>query len=166
MKPLKLVLLAMCIGFVLWPLRCPAETVYVHSRIAPLMAAPSLTATRIGELKLGDRLQADRLQNGWYHVESQNGSGWINRLMVKSYPPAKTQKIASKSQEHLARRARVRPSSLASTAAARGLRTDRKRCSLKLWADYKALAKMESFRVTPQEARSFLAKGSDDVTRR
>ncbi len=156
--------IAVCLGILLLSGRVFGETIYVHSRIAPLMAGPDLASGKLGELELGSKLEADRLQNGWYHVVSDGKSGWVNRLMVKKYPPVKEKGDQLMGRQHLARRARIRPSSLASTAAARGLRAERNRYNMRLKADYKALEKMESFRVTPQDARCFVMKGSQNVS--
>ncbi|GEM_PF-5284879 len=163
MKFLRWILFAFCLVTALRPAGAAAETVYVHSRIAPLMAGPGLGYRRIGELRLGDMLEADRLESGWYHVVLKGANGWVSRLMVKEFPPAGAVKIGRKDKERLARHARIRPSSLASTAAARGLRAERNRSNLRLRTDYEALEKMEGYRVTPRQARSFVMKGTQDV---
>ncbi len=150
-------------GLVFGPAGSRAETVYVHSKVAPVMDRPGLGARKVAQLSQGDQLESDVQQNGWYHVVLDKGGGWVNRLMVKKFPPALKGTISKQTEEHLAQRARVRPSSLATTAAARGLRASRTRSSLRLRSDYEALEKMEKFRVSQQEVCRFLLKGSRDV---
>jgi hypothetical protein len=133
-----------------------ADPYYVNSRKAPIWAAPTFTAVQTGALTKGDLVIGLENRGGWRRVRYNNQPGWMLKLMLSSQPPIDSETVRQQTIETMSQRARRRPSSFASTAAARGFKDKRRRFSEKLRLNYKALEHMESFRVDDQQALEFL----------
>lgn len=144
---------------ILFPTISHAFDLYVHSAKAPLFQAPSIGSKKIIELKKGAKLIGIEERANWYRVEYDNKNAWVYKLMVRKAPPLDRKAVSDKQVEELAYKARRRPSSFATTAAARGLREKRKRFSDKYALDYYALEKMESIKISDDEALEFLMRG-------
>lgn len=135
-----------------------AGQLYVASIKAPIWAEPSFQAGQIGVLARGVSVQGIAEKNGWYQVRYNEQTGWMLKMMLLSHKPIAQTSANRQAVETLSQRARRRPSAFASTAAARGFKDKRRRFSDSLKLDYRALEKMESFRVNDGQALEFLKK--------
>ncbi len=136
-----------------------AETGYVQSRTAKLLASPAARAEVVTELVKGDAVEVVETQGRWLKVSSGDKTGWISKLLVKNQPPKGKISVLEENKE-LEENARRRASTVSSAAAARGLRNEeRARQSDDSVADFSAVREMESERVSEQEAMEFMEQG-------
>ena len=135
-----------------------AEKLFVKSPKAPLWVEPSFQAEQILVLTKGQDVEKMEQRAGWLRVRIADQQGWMLKMMLSEEPPIQFSKEQQQAMENLALKARRRPSSFATTAAARGLKEKRKRFSSTLDTDYDALIKMEGWRVDEQSALDFLKK--------
>jgi len=134
------------------------EALYVQSAKVRVLSAPSFQADTIGVILKGTPVEVIETQQRWVKVSHQGKAGWINRLLVSSRPPLK--KVSPLEDQPISQGARRRASSAATSAAARGLRTeDRVRLNLKNEFDYSALTQMESLSIDDAEVWRFLKDG-------
>ncbi len=141
---------------------------YINSIKAPVYKSPSIGSEKMVVLSKGTSLTGIELKSNWYHVKYKNIEGWVYKLMAKKTPPLNGKKIyamnkVSKEQmKNLAGKARRRPSSYATTAAARALRNKDKHFSKEYSLNFVALEKIESIEISDEEALEFLSKGISD----
>ncbi len=153
---------ALLLGLLLAASGASAEQyLYILSAKAKLMAAPSFNATPIGEVSKGERLLTlEKRNNRWFKVEYKGKQGWISRLAVSSHPPVRrATRLAGLDDASLLNNARRRASSVATTAAVRGLRDD-KRSRLGQAdnrQDYHTLARLEAEHYGADELTRFLS---------
>jgi len=134
------------------------ETLYVQSAKAKLLSAPSFQAEPIDVILKGGSVEVIESQKRWVKVNYQDKSGWLNRLLVS--PKAPLKKISPLDGQTITPDARRRASSVATSAAARGLRAeDRARLNVKNDFDYAALSQMESMTIDDAEVWQFLDDG-------
>lgn len=148
--------LALIAGF--WAMPVHAQRLFVQSAKAPLWAEPAFQAARIGELSKGDAVETLSEKSGWLKIASGDQQGWMLKLMLGAHPPMETITANPQAMDELALRARRRPSSFATTAAARGLRERLNQTGAAAGLDYQALEKMERWRASEKDALNFLQK--------
>lgn len=144
---------------VLWAADSFAKEYYVQSAQAPLWRMPSFAAEKLVLVPQGAKVEVLDVQQGWLSVQYNNHNGWMLKLMLSVQPPARSKVADQQAIQLMEDRSRMRPSAYASTAAARGLMTKGDGFGNKLSTDFGAVAVMESYRVTRQEALDFIAKG-------
>lgn len=134
------------------------ETLYVQSVKAKLLSEPSFQAEPVDVISKGSQVEVVESQGRWIRVHYQDESGWINKLLVSSKPPLN--KVTLLDEQPISQEARRRASSVATSAAARGLTAeDRARLNMKDEFDYAALSQMESMKVEESEVWEFLNEG-------
>jgi hypothetical protein len=92
----------------------------------------------------------------WYQVEGEGYKGWVVKLMVAHHPPVKQQAASEAAMEVLMKRARVRPSTYSTTAAARGLRDGGEGLQDAHQVDYGQVTEMEGFQPTEEAVADFI----------
>lgn len=135
-----------------------ADTVYVMSAKAKILANPSFDAPVLVVINKGDTLTVVEKKDQWVKVTLQQHTGWVSALVVGNKPPeGKVTVIRDKDADAQKEDVRRRASSSASAAAARGLRQDdRARASETNKANYPAVEKMEATKVDEKEVESFV----------
>jgi hypothetical protein len=151
----KYLLLFLTLVYLL-PITAWSADLFVQSRTAPMFKTPSLAGAKLAILNQGTKVTALKKQGLWWQIQHEKVIGWIYALMLKSAPPRTPLDITSDQIDQMAQTARKRPSSYASTAAARGLMNQRKRLGQKLGFDFTALAKMESYAADDEETLEFI----------
>jgi hypothetical protein len=132
-------------------------TYYVQSVKAKVMSAPSFKAGVIGEVGKGFKFVSSGRKGAWVRVKYRNKTGYVPSLLLASHPPFERMGLIRANERDINRGVRRRASSYTSAAAARGLASeDRRRLSKEEKADYGAVDRMESFKVTPEELRRFM----------
>lgn len=132
-----------------------AETVYVQSVKAKVMAEPSLKAEVVGEVAKGHRFDGAVKEGGWVKVKMGTREGFVSALLVGPKPPLDKQGLIGEESE-IREGARRRASTFASAAAARGLTADdRRRLGKEEKVNYEALDKVEAFSLTEKEITAF-----------
>jgi hypothetical protein len=94
--------------------------------------------------------------NRWYRVEGEGYQGWVVKLMVAHHPPLKQQARSEAAMEALMKRARVRPSTYSTTAAARGLRDGGEGLADAHQVDYEQVTEMEDLQPTAEAVADFI----------
>lgn len=137
-----------------------AESLYVQSNKAKILANPSFQAPVLATAGKGDAVTLIERQDKWIKVSFKDTQGWVSTLLVGAKPPQdKVTIIKDGDNADEKENVRRRASSSASAAAARGLRQDeRARASEGGEANYPALEKVESTPVDAKEVDEF-AKG-------
>ena len=135
------------------------ETLYIQSVKAKLMSAPSFQAETLEVMDKGSSIEAIESGERWIKVGYHGKQGWVNRLLVAAKPPLK--KITVLDEQAVSQEARRRASSVATSAAARGLTAeDRTRLNEKNGFDYEAVSRMESMVIDESEVWRFLDEGN------
>ena len=140
----------------LLPTTAWSADLFIQSRTAPMFKTPSLAGVKLRMLNQGTKVTALKKQGMWWQIQHDQVIGWIYALMLKSAPPQSPLDITSDQIDQMSQTARKRPSSYASTAAARGLMNQHKRLGQKLGYDYAALRKMESYAANDEEILEFM----------
>ena len=141
------------------PLTAQAADLFVQSVKAPILSAPSLGSSKVGEAAKGDMLKELGKKGDWYNVGYKNSTGWVSRLLVGPKPPSSKVSVLEQTGEKLETGARKRASAFTTSAAARGLSEDRARISDKFRVDYNALDEMEAIKISDDEALRFVNQG-------
>lgn len=104
-----------------------AQQVFVTNRIGTVLESPERTADRVGLVRQGDALDVLGTQDGWYQVEGNRVSGYIQEQFVGDEPPA-SRSAGSSLQSVSGVATRRRASAYTTSAAAtRGLSQDNPR---------------------------------------
>lgn len=144
---------------VLLPALSYSFDVYIHSVKAPLYQTPAIGSVKLTEMKKGEKVLGVNEKPGWYEVIYKGKKGWIHKLMARKKPPLDKKDVYGKQIEELTDKARRRPSAFTTTAAARGLKEKRRRFADKYLLDYDAVEKMESIKISDEEASKFVMEG-------
>jgi hypothetical protein len=137
-----------------------AETYYVQSMKAKVMAASSFKAGVLGEVGKGVRLAGIGKEGNWIKVRYLDKEGYVSSLLVTPYPPMARVGLIKADGAEFKQGVRRRASTYTSAAAARGLAADdRRRLSSDEKSDYAALEWMEAFTVTDAELARFVEGG-------
>lgn len=132
-----------------------AETVYVQGDRAPLYGAPQLGKAPVAVVGQGTPLTVIGGNQRWFQVHGEGVDGWVVKFMVADHPPATSQTGSDAAMEVLLKRARVRPSTYSTTAAARGLRAGGKGLKEAYRVDYESVKKMENAQPTAEAVADF-----------
>lgn len=133
---------------------------YVQSSNANVRSDPSFGSKVIAKVAKGQTLASISKDGSWIKVKVEGKEGYISSLLVSTHPPLERQTVIKADDEEIKPTARRRASSYTSAAAARGLTDeDKKREGIEDSGDYKALDKMESLKVTPEEVAKFKESG-------
>jgi uncharacterized protein YgiM (DUF1202 family) len=129
---------------------------YVQSVNANVRAEPSFGAKVIAKTEKGQKLTSLSREGNWIKIKIDGKEGYISSLLVSTQPPLQKQSVIKADDDDIKPGARRRASSFTSAAAARGLTDEeRKREGIEEGPDYKAVDKMESIKVTPEEVNRF-----------
>lgn len=135
-------------------------TYYVQSTNATVRAEPSFGAKVIAKVNKGQVLASTAKTGDWIKVKVDGKDGYISHLLVTTHPPLEKASIIKAEDQEIKPTARRRASSFTSAAAARGLTDEeQKQDGVAEKSDYKALDKMESVKVTPEEVKKFKESG-------
>ncbi len=132
-----------------------AETYYVQSMKAKIMAAPSFKSAVLGEAAKGAKLVSTGREGSWLKVTFKAKEGYVSSMVLSTHPPMAKVGLIKGEEPDIKQSVRRRASSYTSAAAARGLAADdRRRLSGDEKVDYGALEKIEAFTL-----------GADDIAR-
>lgn len=157
----QLLMLMMFLTGILAVTLVQAESVYyVQSINATVRSDPSFGAKVIAKVAKGQSLTQISREGSWIKVKVEGKEGYISSLLVSKQPPLEKQTVIKAEDDEIKPTARRRASSFTSAAAARGLTDEeRKREGIEEGPDYKAVTKMESVKVTPEEVKQFKESG-------
>lgn len=135
-----------------------AQTVYyVQSVKAKVMSGPSFKAAIIAEISKGEKLVSSGREGSWIKIMFSGKDGYVSSLLVSTHPPFEKVRLIKGEDTEIKQGVRRRASSYTSAAAARGLaQDDRRRLSKEERVDYESLAKVESFKLGPDELARFM----------
>lgn len=134
-----------------------AETRYVSSVKANLLASPDFKANKLAELKKGDAIAIQSTKGAWLEAKTENNqTGWISKFLTKTTPPTDRVTVLPGDEETKLKDVRRRTSAITTAAAARGLAANKRGEKEELYkSDKKAVEYMESFEVTQKELTRF-----------
>lgn len=157
----QLLMFMMFLPGILYTAFAHADAVYyVQSVNASVRSEPSFGSKVIAKVAKGQTLTSISKQGSWIKIKIDGQEGYISSLLVSSQPPLQKQTVIKAEDEEIKPAARRRASSYTSAAAARGLANeDKQREGIEETSDYKALDKMESLKVTPEEVTKFKETG-------
>ena len=161
MKKQLLMFMMILPGIVYATLLHAAESLYyVQSVNATVRSDPSFGAKVIAKVAKGQTLTSISKEGSWVKVKVDGKVGYISSFLVSTQPPLEKQGVIKADDEEIKPSARRRASSFTSAAAARGLTNEEKKDDgTDNPPDYKALDKMESLKVTPEEVTKFKETG-------
>jgi uncharacterized protein YgiM (DUF1202 family) len=133
------------------------DIAYVSSKQTNIYKEASLNSDLMTVLKQNDRVLVLDQQGVWWQIKYTELSGWLSRYSVSTAkPPAQKISIFSRLKNFFSsdsKRARV---TLVSTAGSiRGLTEEQSDATGK--TDFKAVAKMENYRVSDADVDAFVA---------
>lgn len=102
-----------------------ANSVYVQSPIAKLLAEPNVASTG-KPLQAGQELQQIGEQDMFLKVKSGGDTGWVMKLYVSKIPPSNKVSSAGNADKSGPIQSRARASTFTETASARGLSESKK----------------------------------------
>ncbi len=157
----QLLMFMMLLPAMLYSVLAHAETVYyVQSVNASVRSDPSFGAKIIAKVAKGQTLTSISKEGSWIKVKVDGKEGYISSLLVSTNAPMAKQTVIKAEDEDIKPSARRRASSFTSAAAARGLTDeDHKQEGAEAGPDFKAVEKMESVKVTPEEVKRFKETG-------
>ncbi|OPX56924.1 hypothetical protein SAMN02745127_00885 [Oceanospirillum multiglobuliferum] len=133
-----------------------AETYYVQSQKADLLAKPKFSAEKLQKLVQGTAVQLLQINGNWMQVSVDQKVGWLSKLLLKKHPPLTRVSVLDRSDTELKDSVRRRSSSIVTAGAARGLTSEeRSRIHQDNTANYFALKKLEQFTISQSELRQF-----------
>jgi hypothetical protein len=138
------------------------KIVYVQSAQAPLYSTAQLGKTPIEVIAHGTPMLVTAENSRWFKVTVDEHTGWVVKLMVSDHPPVASQAATDKAMETLMKRARVRPSTYGTTAAARGLRAGGRGLKEADQLDYESVAEMEALQPDAAAVANFISSDIDD----
>lgn len=153
----KIVLAGMCMSLVLAAGASYAqETYYVQSKKAKIMMKPSFSAGIVGEVAKGTKLTSSGKEGSWVKVVYNNKAGYVSSFVVANHAPLDREGVIRADQGDIKQNVRRRASTYTSAAAARGLTADdRRRLSTEEEVNYRALEKIEAFKIKDDEIVQF-----------
>jgi hypothetical protein len=133
-----------------------AQTLYISSQQAKVMAEPAFNASLVTTLSLGDEVTQLSQQGAWFEISMSDGSsGWISRFLARDTPPAERVTVLPADSNVELRDVRRRTSALTTAAAARGLAGSADSGD-GLASDPEAVKYMEGFSVSPDSIETFM----------
>lgn len=132
------------------------ETYYVQSKKAKIMMKPSFSGGTLGEVVKGTKLTSGVKEGSWVKVMYNNKTGYVSSFVVAKHAPLDREGVIRADQDDIKQNVRRRASTYTSAAAARGLTADdRRRLSTEEEVNYRALEKIEAFKVKEEEIVQF-----------
>lgn len=135
-----------------------AETLYVQSLKAKLLAEPAFKARVVASVNKGAALNVLQYKGRWCQVSSGEHSGWVSRFVLADHPPLNKITVLGGERE-IEQNARRRASAVTTAGAARGLSAEQRRRGQVQGANYPALEKVEAIAISDEEAFRFLQEG-------
>ncbi len=130
---------------------------YVQSVKAKVMAGTSFKSPVLGEVDKGFKFTSAGKQGSWVKVRFKDRDGYVSSLVLATHPPLPKAGVIRAEDTEIKQGVRRRASSYTSAAAARGLaQDDRRRLGTEEKADYDALDKIESLKLSPEEVTRFM----------
>lgn len=137
-----------------------AQTVYVQSLRAKILASPDFKAAVVARVKRGTPLPLQEQTDGWVKVRYADHTGWVPRLLVSDSAPLDEVTLFKGGEHAISGSVRRRASAVTTGGATRGLAEDeRQRPSDRTIQNYAAVKKMESLDIDDGTALSFLKDG-------
>ncbi len=154
----KILCLAVFMTAVWYSTQLYAQTeYYVQSLKAKVMSGTSFKSPILGEVDKGFKFISTGKQGSWIKVRFKDRDGYVSSLVLATHPPLPKAGVIKAEDADIKKGVRRRASSYTSAAAARGLaQDDRKRLGKEERADYDALDKIESFKLSPEEIARFM----------
>jgi len=141
-----------------------ANTLYVQSAKAKLLAAPSFGGEVLAVAQKGEELIFIKKDKSWLQVEYQGQMAWVSKLLVSEQPPTnKVSHLGDANDNLVGKNVRKRASTVATAGAARGLTSDnRSRANASMASDYSELAEMEKISIDPTDVDAFMQMVVDE----
>lgn len=156
MKQLLITSVCMSLACAAWG----AQTVYVQSMQAKILASPDFKAATVARVKRGAALPLEQQTDDWVKVRYAGTTGWVPRLLVSDTAPLDEVSLIDGGDHAISHDVRRRPSAVTTGGAARGLAEDgRSRPSNELTQNYSAVKKMESLEIDDGTVLTFLQAG-------
>ena len=133
-----------------------AETVYVQSAKAPLLANNDFAAEQLLVLDKGAELTVLASEKRWLQVSFGDLQGWVSVLLVRDTPPLQKVDILGSESMSLEGEARIRASAVATAGATRGLAADDSEQGVQ--SDYRELSDMEALTISDEEIIEFTSE--------
>jgi hypothetical protein len=140
----------------LLPLSTQGADLFIQSVNAPVFKKPSLSGVKLYDLPQGTKVTGLKKEGMWQRIQYNKDVGYIHSLMLAPTPPLHFNNIKSEQIKQMEVTARKRPSSYASTAAARSLVHQRGRMGKNIHFDYDALEKMKSYAANREATLQFI----------
>lgn len=131
-----------------------AESLYVHSAKASLLAAPKFNADILVSVEKGAELVLIEQQKRWFLVQFDDQTGWVSSLLVKSEPPLDKVSVIGSDAVEITGQTRSRASEVSTAGATRGL-TESDASTDDGVSDYNELVEMEGISVPGEEIIEF-----------
>ncbi|MDH5300107.1 MAG: SH3 domain-containing protein [Gammaproteobacteria bacterium] len=151
--------LALLVGVALLSGQAYAEEyLYILSAKASIKSEPTFSSQTIESATKGEKLVTTDKNNRWFKVRYHDKEGWISRLSVSPNPPGRAARRLALNDENLQDNARLRASSVSTTAAVRGLQGDERNRlgQYETATDFQALATVEKMSISSDKLVSFL----------
>lgn len=134
-----------------------ANTLYVKGLWANMMESPDAKSTKIFQVPRSSAVEVSKEIDVWSEITFQGKKGYVPTLALTPTIPQAVTSVLNSSDIDISTKSRKRASQFTSAAAARGLKESTYDFSKSQYeADFKALAKMESFRVKQQKGWAFI----------
>ena len=134
------------------------EFLYVQSAAAELKAEPKMSATKITDVKRGDRALIVDKSEKWLKVKVADKEGWLPKLFLSEHKPVGRAELAQDIPANLEKASRRRPPSYTVSAATRGLMAETPTGRKGDKMDYAAVKKLEGIKPSTSEIDSFRAQ--------
>ena len=133
-----------------------AQTLYINSQQAKVMAEPAFNASLLTTLELGAEITQLQQQGAWFQISTSDGTtGWISRFLARDTAPSERVTVLPSDSNIELRDVRRRTSALTTAAAARGLAGSAEGGD-GLASDPEAVKYMESFELSPDQIQAFI----------
>jgi hypothetical protein len=133
-----------------------AQTLYITSQKAKVMAEPAFNASLLTTLELGTEVTQLQRQGAWLQIKTQQDvTGWISRFLARDTPPSERVTVLPSEGDIELRDVRRRTSALTTAAAARGLARSADSGD-SLASDPEGVIYMEAFEPSNDEILSFI----------
>lgn len=148
------------LGAVMLPLSAFAQPSYVQSDQAAVFEGPGFDNDTVGRLNRGVEVETLESRADWRRVRTESVTGWMPALLLREEPPTRASSNLDDAAD-LESGARRRASAVTTAGAVRGVDED-ERLLNDPDLDVDALHEMESMRVAPEEAMSFMAEDGNE----
>ncbi len=133
-----------------------AETLYVQSASAKLLAQPRFGAPVLGQLARGAAVEKQADEGRWLQVSSGDELGWLTSFVLAPTPPTERASLLGDKSPTISNNARRRASAVTTAGAARGLTAeDRQRFGTHERGNRLGLERMEALQLSDNEVQAF-----------